>query len=178
MASGGRREKSSLNPDPDFMRVRLKNARYFQSLPKVDTSDPQAVRERIRLYFDKCMEAGIRPGVEGLCTALHIDRGTFLRWASGVRRAGSEQQAIAVEAKQILADLMEQYMMDGEINPIAGIFLSSNNFGYDRNATLTVQTQNAVASADDPDRIAQKYAADAIDVDANPAPLKIEGSEK
>ena len=178
MPSGGRREKNSLNPDPDYVRSRMKQGLYLQSLPRVDVNDPEAIRARIKLYFDNCMESGIRPGVEGLCLALHINRETLMRWASGERRKGQEHQQIAQDARQFLANLMEQYMTDGEINPVAGIFLASNNFGYDRNATMTLQVQQALSNPDeDPKKLAEKYAADAIDVEATPVPLKIESKE-
>lgn len=174
MASGGRREKSSLNPDPDFMRKALSHARQCQKLPPIDLADAEQVKGRIELYFDLCMEHGIRPGVEGLCTALHVTRKTLNNWVNGATRVGTEQQRAMVNAKQLLADLMEQYLMSGEINPVAGIFLASNQFDYDRNATVQVQTTNVIATSDDPARIAERYRKDAIDVAVSPAPEKIE----
>lgn len=174
MASGGRREKNCLNPDPEFMKKVLSHARQCQNLPRIDLSDADAVRERVNLYFDLCMEHDVRPGVEGLCTALHTTRSTLSRWANGVVRTGAEQQQVVKDARQLLADLMEQYLMNGEINPVAGIFLASNQFDYDRNATVQVQTTNIISSGDDPARIAERYRKDAIDVDATPAPEKIE----
>ena len=178
MSRGGRREKNSLNPDPDFMKRVLSHARQCQNLPRIDLSDAEAVRERVNLYFDLCMEHGVRPGVEGLCTALHTTRQTLSHWANGVKRSGSEQQQVVKDARQLLADLMEQYMLNGEINPVAGIFLASNQFDYDRNATVTVQTANAIGTGEDPARLAEKYRADVIDVEAEAPKVQIEAPEK
>lgn len=178
MARGGRREKNSLSPDPDFMRKVLSHARKCQALPKIDLSDAEAVRARINLYFDMCMENGVRPGVEGLCNALHTTRRTLCNWANGYTRTSSDHQAAVVEARQLLADLMEQYMLNGEINPVAGIFLASNQFDYDRNATVTVQAAGALPVGEDPARLAEKYRADVIDVDTSAPKPRLEMKEE
>jgi len=34
------------------------------------------------------------------------------------------------KAYKLLENMMENYMQNGKINPVAGIFLSKNNFGY------------------------------------------------
>ena len=171
---GGRREKLSVNPDPDTVRRTLTHALKSQNMPKIDLADADQVKDRINWYFQSCLDDGVRPGVEGLCTALHINRLTFQRWANGARRAGLEHQEVAQNARQVLAELMEQYMLEGSINPVAGIFLASNQFDYDRNATVTVQTANALTGGEDPQRLADKYRADVIDVDSRPAPEKLD----
>lgn len=172
------RRDSAVDPDPDFMKRALSHNLQCQRLPRIDTGDPEAVRDRINKYFALCLENGVRPGVEGLCTALHISRVTFNNWANGVKRAGSDQQEAVKDAKQLLASMMEQYMLSGEINPVAGIFLASNQFDYDRNATVTVQTAGAIGGGEDPARLAQKYRADVIDVEAEAPKVQIEAPDK
>lgn len=162
-----------LEIEPSIVQKLLDFSLRCNRMPQINLEDPDEIRERVNWYFEQCLKEGLRPGVEGLCNALHINKSTFDRWVSGARRAGQEHQAIAQNAKQILADMMEQYMLSGSINPVAGIFLSSNQFDYDRNATVTVKTQPQLVADEDPVRLAEKYRADVIDVEAEPAKLKI-----
>ena len=173
------RQHSTLNPDSDMMKKRLEFALECRATPKVDFADAEAIRERINWYFGECIKRGIRPGVEGMCNALHTRKQELSKWANGVRRAGQGHQEVILEAKQVLADMMEQYMLNGEINPVAGIFLSSNQFDYDRNATVTLQASPQLISEEDPKRLADKYKADAIDVDAaEPVKLLADGGSE
>ena len=161
-----RRPDRQLDVSEEGRSKRLAFALECSRLPKVDFSDYDAVKERIDWYFDECTARGLRPGVEGLCTALHTRRQQLSKWALGERRAGQGYQELIQNARQVLADQMEQDLMNGDINPVAGIFLASNNFDYDRNATVTVQTQPQLVAEEDPRRLAEKYRADVIDVSA------------
>lgn len=168
-----RRRDSEIAPEPDMMARRLEFSLVCKDLPRVDFNDVDAVKARIDWYFNECIARGIRPGVEGMCNALHTRRQELHKWTTGERRAGQGHREVILDAKQVLADMMEQYMLNGEINPVAGIFLSSNQFDYDRNATVTLQTQQALVADEDPARLADKYRADVIDVQAEPAKLKL-----
>ena len=55
---------------------------------------------------------------------------------------------------------MEDYLLNGQINPVAGIFLMKNNFNY-KDQTEVVQTTNTETTR--PDELISKY--DIIDVD-------------
>ena len=56
---------------------------------------------------------------------------------------------------------MEDYLLNGQINPVAGIFLMKNNFNY-KDQTEVLQTTTTVAGASS-DELIQKY--DVIDAD-------------
>ena len=85
-------------------------------------------------YFQHCMENDMKPGVTGLCNALGISRMTFNNWEQGRKVTRGEQTKLMQKAKGIIEEMMEQYMMNGKINPVSGIFLMKNNFEgyYDR----------------------------------------------
>lgn len=112
----------------------LRNALAVYDLPPIDISDSQQVAERINWYFTNCLENDCKPGIAGLCNALGITRMTFFNWQSKVTRDRKEHHELAVRAKGIIEELYEQYMMNGKINPVSGIFLMKNNFEgyYDR----------------------------------------------
>ena len=112
----------------------LRNALASYNLPTIDIGDAKAVEERIGWYFNHCLENDCKPGIAGLCNALGITRMTFFNWQSKVTRDRKEHHDLAVRAKGIIEELYEQYMMNGKINPVSGIFLMKNNFDgyYDR----------------------------------------------
>ena len=112
----------------------LRNALAVYDLPTIDISDPEQVEGRITWYFNHCLENDCKPGVAGLCNALGITRMTFFNWQSKITRDRKEHHELAVRAKGIIEELYEQYMMNGKINPVSGIFLMKNNFAgyYDR----------------------------------------------
>ena len=112
----------------------LRNALASYNLPAIDIGDAEQVADRIDWYFNHCLENDCKPGIAGLCNALGITRMTFFNWQSKVTRDRKEHHELAVRAKCILEELYEQYMMNGKINPVTGIFLMKNNFEgyYDR----------------------------------------------
>lgn len=112
----------------------LRNALAAYDLPTIDIGDAQQVEERINWYFNHCLENDAKPGVAGLCNALGISRMTFFNWQTKGSRDRKEHQTLALKAKGIIEEMMEQYMMNGKINPVSGIFLMKNNFAgyYDR----------------------------------------------
>lgn len=59
------------------------------------------LKERIDMFFEFCEESSIRPGVQALCTALHISRTTLFRWSNG-EDCDQERQEIIVMAKSFL----------------------------------------------------------------------------
>lgn len=134
------------------------NALQIFELDPIDTSDEKQVAERIRWYFNHCAENGIRPGQAGLCFALGVNRSTFYRWTVGENR-GATHQNVAKRAQALLETLWEQYMLNGKINPVTGIFLAKNNFGYTDKQELEIAPKAPmVEGLDTPELIAAKYA--------------------
>lgn len=107
----------------------LTHALAVRSLPDIDTSDPVQVEQRIQEYFALCIADDIKPTVKGFLNALRVAKSTLWEWRNGGYRAGTHQ-AIICEAYDVLEALWEDYMMNGKINPVSGIFLGKNNFGY------------------------------------------------
>lgn len=111
------------------------NARYLahamatMNLPRIDTSDPAQVEERIQWYLGHCVNNDMKPTVKGFCNALGINRTTLWTWRTGQYRAGTHEEII-VRAYDLLEEMWENYMQNGKINPMAGVFLGVNNFGY------------------------------------------------
>lgn len=134
----------------------LAHALTTMRMPKIDTSDPQQVEERIQWYFNHCAEDDMKPTVKGFCNALGIHRDTIWRWKTGQSRAATHEKII-LEAYDILEEMWENYMINGKINVVAGIFLGKNNFGY-QDKQEYVLTPNQTAQPVDASTIEAKYA--------------------
>ena len=118
------------------------------NLPPLDISDPKAVEKRIDEYLENCIITNVKPTYVGLCNVLGIDRSTLFRWEQGDRREGSHKD-IAVKYKKLLNELWEIEMQEGKINPVVGIFLGKNNFGYKDQQEKVIATRNPFIAYDE-----------------------------
>jgi hypothetical protein len=134
----------------------LGHALTIMRMPLIDLNDPQAVQERCEWYFNHCFNNDMKPTVSGLCNAFKISRTTLMTWRNGTFRANTHQ-AIILEAYALMENLWEDYMQNGKINPVSGIFLGKNNFGY-ADKQEYVLTPNQQQEDVDPKLIEEKYA--------------------
>ena len=110
------------------------NAKYLahslklMKLPKIDTDDPEALQARIVEYFNLCRDDDMKPSAAGLALSLHVERQTLWRWKHETDKP--EKCDTVKRAYQVLDVLMNDYMQNGKINPVSGIFLMKNNLGY------------------------------------------------
>ncbi len=134
----------------------LGHALTVMRMPLIDLNDAQQVRERCEWYFDFCFANDMKPTVSGLCNAFKISRQTLMQWRTGTFRKNTHQ-AIILEAYALMENLWEDYMQNGKINPVSGIFLGKNNYGY-ADKQEYVLTPNQQQEAVDPKVIEAKYA--------------------
>lgn len=107
------------------------------NLPKVDLKQPELVQERLAEYFQIHFDADLKPTVAGMAMALGIDRRRLWEIRTGAKLGGHttiELPTLTVDyikkAYDFMENLMENYMQNGKINPVSGIFLMKNNFAY------------------------------------------------
>ena len=134
--------------DPGDNTKYLNHALAVRNLPPINTKDPVQVKQRITEYFLLCAENDMKPSVKGFLNALRVAKSTLWEWRQGNYRADTHQ-AIICEAYDMLEALWEDYMMNGKINPVSGIFLGKNNFGYQdkQEYVLTPNQKNEVDTA-------------------------------
>ena len=141
------------------------NARYLRhsltmlDLPAIDISDPVQVELRIRQYFEQCVSSDMKPTVSGMALALGVDRKTMYDWSRGNYRDVTHSP-IVKKAMNVLDALWEDYMMNGKINPVSGIFLGKNHFGYTDKQEIVVKPENPLGEQKSPDEIKQRYLAE------------------
>lgn len=104
----------------------------IMQMPKIDIRNPEQLGNRVLEYFNLCAEHDMKPGVAAVALAIGLDRRRM--WEI---RSCSKNVAIPQECKDIINSvydslevLWEGYMTNGKINPVSGIFLGKNHFGY------------------------------------------------
>ena len=155
-----------VNPGDNTMY--LQQSLELMNLSTIDLHDPVAVQERLNEFFQIMAKYDTKPTVAGMAMALGMDRRTL--WAirndqptggAGYKSALPSEVANLIKKSYLLMEnLWENYMQNGKINPVSGIFLGKNNFGY-QDKTEYVLTPNTQQDNDyDPDSIRQRYLID------------------
>ena len=139
------------------------------NMQDIDMTDAQAVTGRLGEYFALYEQADLKPTVAGMAIALNgMSRQTLTAIAHD-RVTGStgyksalppEVTATIKKAYKMMENMWETYMNSGKINPVSGIFLGKNNYGY-QDKTEYVLTPNQQNDSDyDAEDIRQRYLID------------------
>lgn len=124
---------------------------WLMNLPKIDVHDPEAVQQRLNDYFGYMASQDAKPTVAGMAMALGMDRRRLWEIKTGNYHTSKSLEDLPKEvtdlikkAYSLMEYLWENYMVNGKINPVTGIFLGKNNFGYQdkQEMVLTPNTQN------------------------------------
>ena len=155
------------------------NTKYLQvsmklmALPDIDLKDPNQVAERLAEYFAIQAEADLKPTVAGLGLALNgMDRRRLWEIRTGNYHTSKELADLPTtttdlikRAYKLMENLWENYMQNGKINPVSGIFLGKNNFGY-QDKTEYVVTPNTHNDSDySADDIRKRYLTDSATIE-------------
>ena len=135
----------------------LGHALTIMRMPLIDLNDAEQVRERCEWYFNHCFNNDMKPTVSGLCNAFKISRTTLMGWRNGTYRANSHQ-SIILEAYALMENLWEDYMQNGKINPVSGIFLGKNNYGYADKQEMVLTPNTTMPEPQDVAALEAKYA--------------------
>lgn len=145
------------NVEPGDNSRYLRHALTTMDMPPIDIADPKQVEERIWWYFGHCIDYDMKPTVVGMCNSLGIHRDTLNQWKNGDRRAGTHQE-IVLRAYRMLEELWEDYMLNGKVNPVSGIFLGKSMFGYREQQEIILTPNQQQFTPEDVATIEAKYA--------------------
>lgn len=134
----------------------------INQLPKIDLFNAEEVKARTWEYFRLCEQADMRPLVSGYAAALGLDRrrlyeirtGNFHRNYNTWKDLPQETLDMIHQAYDFLEQLWETNMIQGKVNPVTGIFLGKNNFGYKDNVDYTISPGQ---QENNPDEIMRRY---------------------
>ena len=139
----------------------------LMNLPEIDLKEPQQVIDRLNQYFAIHAENDMKPTVAGMGMALGLDRRRLWEIKTdnyGTQRSLEELPTLTKDsikkAYKLMENLWENYMQNGKINPVSGIFLGKNNFGY-QDKQEHVITPNTHSDSDySADDIRKRYLSD------------------
>lgn len=121
------------------------------NLAPIDLKDPEQVQSRLVEYFQIQFDADLKPTVAGMAMALGIDRRRLWEIKANVADRNQDLPTLTRDsikkAYDFMENLWENYMQNGKINPVSGIFLGKNNFGY-QDKTEYVVTPNTNNDSD------------------------------
>lgn len=157
-----RRPDSTVQAEPGDNSKFTRHNRMLYELVPVTFESAEEVKERTITYLDICEQNDMKPSVAGYALALGIDRVNLWRIVTGATVKPAEVRNVLKRAYDLLNAQMEDYMQNGKINPVSGIFLMKNAWGYKDKQEIEVSASQA--DAESPDQLASKYA-DAIPVD-------------
>lgn len=137
---------------------KMTKLKVVYDMPKIDINSDEQVEQRINDYFDYCIEAQLRPTVEGLGIALGIDRKTLYNWETGKTRAQFSDYRFRIikKAKDYIAFLMSDLVMEGKINPVTWIFYAKNYFGMSDKQEVVLTPNNPLGENASQEEIQQR----------------------
>ena len=138
--------------------------RELFNLPSIDLKDPQQVQDRLNEFFVIHENYDMKPTVAGMGMALGLDRRRLWEIKVGATDRNQDLPTLTRDnikkAYEYMEILWENYMQNGKINPVSGIFLGKNNFGY-QDKTEYVVTPNVNNDSDyDANDIKKRYLSD------------------
>jgi len=169
LATQGETKPKRKRPDrTDALSVHVEsgdNALYLQQTmkmwrwPKVDMREPEQVEARVLQYFQMCIDDDTKPSVAGLAYAFGVDRKTLWAWVNGIDSAyiPAESRNLIKKAYSTLTVQMENYMQNGKINPVAGIFLMKNNMDYKDKQEVVLTPNSQMGDSATPEELQQRY---------------------
>lgn len=150
------------------------NARFMTvqmaifNMPDIDMENVEEVQARLNEFFALYTAHDMKPTVAGMALCLNgMSRQTLRAIATDAPTGGAgyktalppEVAATIKKAYKLMENLWETYMTGGKVNPVAGIFLGKNNYGY-QDKTEYVLTPNQQNDSDySADEIRERYIA-------------------
>lgn len=177
------RPEQTAQTEPNEITEMLMNGLAIYNLPEIDTDNVEQVEQRVSEYFRICAERGMKPSVSGFAMAFGVSRKTMWAWVNGQTDNGNKLKPLEVrnalkKAYQILNYAIEEYMQNGKINPVSGIFLMKNNFGYKDQSEVVLTPNNPLGEATDRSTLEQKYLDALPSGDAESAEVDLSETQK
>ena len=167
---------NGLNLEPgDNAKFMAVNMALFD-MPNIDMKDVKAVQNRLDEFFMLYTQNDMKPTVAGMAIALNGHSRRWL-WAvthdaptSGWGNHANLPEEVTHAIKKayfLLENMWETYMNSGKVNPVAGIFLGKNNYGYQDKTEHVVTPKLQPENDYDADEIRKRYLIDSGDYDSD-----------
>ena len=150
-------EAQTVHTEPGDNRKYILHSLRLADLPKVNLTDAKEVAQRVVDYFTICADDDMKPSVAGLALAMDIDRRYLWEIREGRKGKNPEVADTLKKAMKLLDLQMVDYMQNGKINPVSGIFLMKNNFGYADKQEVIVTPNNPLGDTKDTKELEERY---------------------
>lgn len=149
---------NGFNAKGEELSEKMAKLKVIYDMPKIDINSDKEVEQRINDYFDYCIEAQLRPTVEGLGIALGVSRVTLYNWESKKTRGEFNDYRFNLikKAKDYIAFLMSDLVMEGKINPVTWIFYAKNYFGMSDKQEVVLTPNNPLGENASQEEIQQR----------------------
>lgn len=126
------------NAKPGDMTKYINLNAELYNLPDIDLRNQDEVLNRLNEYFNIFAKYDTKPTVAGMAMVLGMGRTNLYGIVNDTKVGGNGYKnnlprAVANIIKKayiLLENLHENYMMDGKVNPVTGIFMAKNHYGY------------------------------------------------
>lgn len=123
-----------------FIRYSLE----LSKLPKIDMNDITQVNNIIMSFFEISANYDIKPCLAAFALSFHVNRITLFNWIT--EKTGTVKNAECLNAiknaHNMIGSQYEILMNEGKINPVSGIFLLKNNYGYKDTTDYIITANN------------------------------------
>ena len=150
-------EKQTVHTEPGDNRKYILHSLRLAELPKLNLTSVEEVTQRIKDYFTICADDDMKPSVAGLALAMDIDRRYLWEIREGRKGKNPAVADTLKKAMKILDLQMVDYMQNGKINPVSGIFLMKNNFGYADKQEVVLTPNNPLGDTKDTQELEEQY---------------------
>lgn len=135
--------KSMMKAEENEMYIRHSLELFSNPALNLRLCQPEDIRARSIQYFEQCVEDNMKPNVAGYALCLGCTRQTLINCISGATAIPTDNQTELIRFYSALNSLMEDYLQNNKMHPIAGLFLAKNNYGY-KDTSEVVQVDNRV----------------------------------
>lgn len=154
------RPDKQIQVEPGDNTKYLNHSLTMMKWDKPDMTSVEAVNKRVYDYFKLCAVNDMKPTFAGMALAFGVERQSLWRWCNnapdGAHLSDSVRNALR-KGYQILNAQMEDYMSNGKVNPVAGIFLMKNNMNYRDETELVVKPDNPYGEQKSAEQIEAEY---------------------
>lgn len=158
-----RSELQTVHTEPGDNRKFIQHSLRLAKLPRVNLKSVEEVTQRIVDYFTICAEDDMKPSVAGLALAMDFDKAYLWEIRVGKKGKNPDVAEALKKAMKILDLQMVDYMQNGKINPVSGIFLMKNNFGYADKQEVVLTPNSPLGDTKDTKELEERYAESVVD---------------
>lgn len=107
----------------------IEHAEWLATRPRLSVWDAESIGSRTMEYLEKCKEDGVRVNLSAYALSLGTTPDGLNELVAD-KRLTDETRAAVLKGISMVEAIMIEMMMEQRINPVTGIFLLKNHFGY------------------------------------------------